>query len=254
MMLKKFIAMVSLIGLAAGLSGCSILTNTIARSASDIATQNMMRVVKEVEGDKTIHVTVVGHAQLNPSRDGTPRPLAYCAYLVRAVDWRPSVVASEAGQCMSKEQDAAIVDASRSIIAPNQIQHQQFKLQGTYDLWLVMTADYGGGAVDRNLYRQMLSGRGWIHSAVWATGTGFYAGLQPLPPEALLVRSAPAAVTRALDVDSRGAPKPSAKDKASAPKPLNNRRTAQSNAVPPVHPPVLSVDSEPLRLNLTTLQ
>jgi hypothetical protein len=24
--------------------------------------------------------------------------------------------------------------------------------------------------------------------------------------------------------------------------------------VPPVHPPVLSVDSEPLRLNLTTLQ
>jgi type VI secretion system protein VasD len=254
MILKKFIAMASIVGLANGLSGCSILTNTIARSASDIATQNMMRVVKEVEGDKTIHVTVVGHAQLNPSRDGTPRPLAYCSYLVRAADWRPLLLESDAGQCMSKEQDAAIVDVSRSIIAPNQIQHQQFKLQGTYDLWLVMTADSGGGMGDRSLYRQMLSGRGWIHSAVWATGTGFYAGLQPLPSEALLVRAAPVAVTRAPDGDSRAAPKPSAKDKAAAPKPLNNRRTAQSIAVPLVNSPVSSVDSEPIMLNLTTRQ
>ncbi len=249
-MYKKWTYLSASLCLVAMLSGCSMLTNTIARSASDIATQNMMRVVKEVEGDKTIHITVVGHAQLNPSRDGTPRPLAYCTYLVRAADWRPAVE-PEAGQCVGKERDPLIVDVSRSIVAPNQIQQQQFRLQGTFDLWLVMTADYGVNAVERNLYRQMLSGRGWIHNTVWATATGFFGGAQPLGAEALPKSPEPQTTSaRAGEAATRRTAKPASVERVQPAKAAN--RSAQIKVHRGAAPVDSAAEAEPLKLNLTS--
>jgi len=247
LMKHLFLKLALLASVLTSVSGCSILTNSIARSASDIATQNMMRVVKEVDGDKTVHLTVAGASALNLARDGTSRPLAYCVYLVRSAEWAPSGVDSEAGACVTRERDAQIIQSERLIVAPNQLQQSQYKLMNSSDLWLVLTGDYGYAPNGSTVFRQSISGRGWIHTSVWATAQGFYTGGAPLPAESLAghVAARPAPVSAAGN----------ASDRASVSKTSNSRsksKNSTNSRSPAVEGRNVPLDSSPLRLNLTT--
>jgi predicted component of type VI protein secretion system len=246
-----FLKLALLASVLASVSGCSILTNSIARSASDIATQNMMRVVKEVDGDKTVHLTVAGASALNLARDGTSRPLAYCVYLVRSAEWAPSGVDSEAGACVTRERDAQIIQSERLIVAPNQMQQSQYKLMNSSDLWLVLTGDYGYAPNGSTVFRQSISGRGWIHTSVWATAQGFYTGGAPLPPESFAghVASRPLAVNPVVNTTEQAVPSKTSRSKSNSKS--KSKVNGRSVAVEGRNVPL---DSSPLRLNLTTIK
>lgn len=246
-----FFKLAVIVGVLASVSGCSILTNSIARSASDIATQNMMRVVKEVDGDKTVHLTVAGASALNLARDGTSRPLAYCVYLVRSAEWAPSGVDSEAGACVTRERDAQIIQSERLIVAPNQMQQSQYKLMNSSDLWLVLTGDYGYAPNGSTVFRQAISGRGWIHTSVWATAQGFYTGGAPLPPESFAghVASRSLAVNPVVNTREQAVPSKTSQSKSKSKSKVNVN--SRSVAVEGRNVPL---DSSPLRLNLTTIK
>lgn len=246
-----FFKLALMAGVLASMSGCSILTNSIARSASDIATQNMMRVVKEVDGDKTVHLTVAGASALNLARDGTSRPLAYCVYLVRSAEWAPSGVDSEAGACVTRERDAQIIQSERLIVAPNQMQQSQYKLMNSSDLWLVLTGDYGYAPNGSTVFRQSISGRGWIHTSVWATAQGFYTGGAPLPAESFAghMASRSLAVNPVVNTREQAVPSKTSQSKSKSKSKVNVN--GRSVSVEGRHVPL---DSSPLRLNLTTIK
>ena len=249
MLLKSFV----MVGALVATSGCSILTNSIARSASDIATQNMIRVLKEVDGDKTVHLTVAGASALNSARDGTSRPLAYCVYLVRSAEWSPSGVDSEEGACVTRERDAQIIQSERLIVAPNQLQQSQYKLMSSSDLWLVLTGDYGYAPSGTTLFRQAISGRGWIHTSVWATAQGFYTGGAPLPPESFAghVTSRPATVAPVVNKAEQLEPTKTSRSKSNSKSRSKVNIDGGSTAAEGRNVPL---DSSPLRLNLTTIK
>jgi type VI secretion system protein VasD len=165
------------------LSGCSTLTDSIARRASEMVTQKAMSTMSEVDLDRQLHLTLVGGAHLNPGRNSAPRPVQVCIYVVQSSDWRPAQQADQS-VCMSKEKDVNIVAATRLLLAPQQIQQTQLQVSGMRELWVVVDAEFAQRPVDYAPLRMKVEGRGWVHLSAWVEGTAIYDGKRPLPATA----------------------------------------------------------------------
>lgn len=162
------------------LTACSTFTDSIARSASDIATQNAVKAMRDVDLDRQVHVTLAGGSRLNPGRNAAPRPVQLCVYVVQTSDWRPAVQGDQTG-CVTKERDVNIVGSSRLLLAPMQIQQTQMQVSGMRELWVVVDADFAQRPVDYAPLRMKIEGRGWVHLSGWAEGSALYDGRQPIP-------------------------------------------------------------------------
>jgi type VI secretion system protein VasD len=179
----KFLRVLLTLLVIAPLFGCSTLTDSIARRASEMVTQKAMNSMNEVDLDRQVHLTLVGGAHLNPGRNSAPRPAQICIYVVQTSDWRPAQQA-EQSVCMSKEKDVNIVAATRLLLAPQQIQQTQLQVSGMRELWVVVDAEFAQRPVDYVPLRMKVEGRGWVHLSAWVEGTGIYDGKVQLPANA----------------------------------------------------------------------
>jgi hypothetical protein len=127
------------------------------------------------------------------------------------------------------------------------LQQSQYKLMNSSDLWLVLTGDYGYAPNGSTVFRQSISGRGWIHTSVWATAQGFYTGGAPLPAESLAghVAARPAPVSAAGNASDRDSVSKTSNSRSKSKNSTNSRSPAVEGRNVPL-------DSSPLRLNLTT--
>lgn len=191
------------------LTACSTFTDSIARSASDIATQNAVKAMRDVDLDRQVHVTLAGGSRLNPGRNAAPRPVQLCVYVVQTSDWRPAVQGDQTG-CVTKERDVNIVGSSRLLLAPMQIQQTQMQVSGMRELWVVVDADFAQRSVDYAPLRMKIEGRGWVHLSAWVEGNALFDGRYPVPASALATPdNAPAPAQAAAPApwyDTRPAP------------------------------------------------
>ena len=162
-----------------------MFTDSIARSASEIATQNAVKAMREVDldrqiTDRQVHVTLVGGQRLNSGRSAAPRPVQTCVYIVQVPDWRPPAGPTRS-DCVTHERDLNVIASERRVVAPNQIQQLQFKASGLRDLWLLIDADFAQPQSDYVPLRLRIEGHGMLHLAAWVDGSGIYDGRQPLP-------------------------------------------------------------------------
>jgi type VI secretion system protein VasD len=165
------------------LFGCSTLTDSIARRASEMVTQKAMSGMSSIDMDRQLHLTLVGGARLNPGRNTAPRPVQICVYVVQTSDWRPAQQADQS-VCMGKEKDVNIVASARLLLAPQQIQQTQLQVTGMRELWVVVDAEFAQRPVDYAPLRMKVDGHGWVHLSAWVEGTAIYDGKHPLPATA----------------------------------------------------------------------
>ena len=171
------------------LGGCSMFTNSVARSASEIATQNAVKAIREVDLDRQVDVTLIGGRELNLGRGSVARPVQACVYVVQSPDWRPPSLGG-AG-CASRERDSSLIAAERRMVAPNQVQQFQVKAPGVREAWLVVDADFASRPVDYVPLNLRIEGHGTIRVSAWLEGNAIFDARQPLPVRVAAEPAAP---------------------------------------------------------------
>lgn len=182
------------------LSGCSMLTESIARRASDMAADSAFRAAKDVELNRRLHLTLVGGSHLNQGKGTQPKPVQACVYVVLSPEWHPPLPSLEGG-CGGKDKDTGVVATSRQTVAPNQIVQLEILLAATRDAWLVIDADFAQRPVSYRPLRLPVEGRGWVHLSAWLQDTAIHDGRKPLPPMPAASAAAPEAAASAPVAD-----------------------------------------------------
>lgn len=184
-----------LLGCSLALSGCSMLTESIARRASDMAVDSAFRAAKDVEMNRRLHLTLVGGSHLNQGKGTQPKPVQACVYVVLSPEWHPPMPSLEGG-CGSKEKETGVVAISRQVVAPNQIVQLEILLAATRDAWLVIDADFAQRPTSYRPLRLPVEGRGWVHLSAWLEEAAIHDGKKPLPAPS--VAAAPEAAASAV--------------------------------------------------------
>lgn len=115
------------------LQGCGILRNPV-----DIPADGMRAIRRE----RVVNITLMGGAQLNPGRNGAPRPLQVCIYLVTDETWLPGSWLDD-GKCRGTGGDAHVFAQERRILSAEQAQQVTLNVPSDKDAWLLVDADFG---------------------------------------------------------------------------------------------------------------
>lgn len=160
------------------LCACSMLTDSLTRSASEIATQNAVKAIREVDMDRQVDVTLIGGRVLNTTPDAVSRPVKACVYLVQNPDWRPPSTL-DGGDCANREQNTSLIAAERRVVAPGQIQQFQLKAPGAREAWLLIDADFAVRPPDYAPLSLRVEGRGVVRMSAWVDGNTIFDGRRP---------------------------------------------------------------------------
>lgn len=163
--------------------GCSMLTDSLARSASEMATQNAVKAIREVDLDRQVDVTLIGGRALNTGRGTVSRPVQTCIYVVQNADWRPPP-ALGTGECVGRERDSAVIAVERRVVAPNQVQQFQLKAPGVREAWVMVDADFAFRPADYVPLGLRIEGHGLVRVSAWLDGNDIFDGRQPRPTRA----------------------------------------------------------------------